>query len=399
MNTDEEKIIGEGFNIDKKFTRVVPVGDGSILYAGAFNTPLLEFYDATTGGKVGKTINIRTGPRTYVYYLSKLRKYVVLSSMSSSMYLLDKSLNEFTEVDLGQEHQSHSINNLQTIIAVGTEDGNVIFYDTIKGANIGSTLRHDFEVEDIVFSPVNDRYVFTYMDGGLIYGWDRVSANIFLGPVSSSSGRGLYIDNSGTALTARSGNRFYRVSVQTQEVGVDYSSWLPNLANSMIGYKLNNLGGYVPYQENFDSNNVDYNENIEDWISWLKDTSGDKKVSPIDNSNVSDVVLELSKSDSFTDLHKALLLSPSNANLLSDYAYHSLTGLGIEEKNIRQVEFFISRAREMDSDSSHVFFRSAQIEQMLNNQMDSLKFISRAIELDTTNTEYSTFKKNLLQNN
>ena len=288
---------------------------------------------------------------------------------------------------------------MQTIIAVGTEDGNVTFYNTVKGTNIGSTLRHDYEVEDIVFSPVNDRYVFTYMDGGLIYGWDRVSANIFLGPVSSSSGRGLYIDNSGTAITARSRNRFYRVSVQTQEVGVDYSSWLPNLANSMIGYKLNNLGGYVPYEEDFDSKEETYSENIADWVLWLKDISEDKKVSPIDNSNVSDVILELSKSDSFIDLHKALLLSPSNANLLSDYAYHSLTGLGMEEKNIMQVEFFISRAREMNSDSSHVFFRSAQIDQMLNNQADSLKFISRAIELDSTNTEYSKFKETLLQRN
>ena len=40
-----------------------------------------------------------------------------------------------------------------------------------------------------------------------------------------------------------------------------------------------------------------------------------------------------------------------------------------------------------------------QIEKMLNNQADALRYIDRAIELDLGNTEYSEFKKSLLQNN
>ena len=53
----------------------------------------------------------------------------------------------------------------------------------------------------------------------------------------------------------------------------------------------------------------------------------------------------------------------------------------------------------MGGDKAIVFYRSAQIEQMLNSHAEALKYIDRAIELDTANTEYSDFKKSLLQNN
>jgi len=36
---------------------------------------------------------------------------------------------------------------------------------------------------------------------------------------------------------------------------------------------------------------------------------------------------------------------------------------------------------------------------LLDNQKGALQFIDRAIELDSGNTEYSEFKKSLLQNN
>ena len=61
--------------------------------------------------------------------------------------------------------------------------------------------------------------------------------------------------------------------------------------------------------------------------------------------------------------------------------------------------YYIARARELGGESAVVFFRSAQIEKMLNNPADALKYIDRAIELDSANAEYSEFKKSLLQNN
>ena len=36
---------------------------------------------------------------------------------------------------------------------------------------------------------------------------------------------------------------------------------------------------------------------------------------------------------------------------------------------------------------------------MLNSQADALKYIDQATELDSKNTNYSEFKKTLLQNN
>jgi len=72
---------------------------------------------------------------------------------------------------------------------------------------------------------------------------------------------------------------------------------------------------------------------------------------------------------------------------------------GVDEKNKRPVVFWASKARELGADNAVVFYRSAQIEKMLNNQTDALKYIDRAIELDSANTEFSDFKESLLQNN
>ena len=57
------------------------------------------------------------------------------------------------------------------------------------------------------------------------------------------------------------------------------------------------------------------------------------------------------------------------------------------------------KAKKAGSPNFIVFFRSAQIEEMFDNQADALRYIDRALELDPGNAEYSEFKKSLLQNN
>ena len=71
----------------------------------------------------------------------------------------------------------------------------------------------------------------------------------------------------------------------------------------------------------------------------------------------------------------------------------------VDEEFKRPATYYIAKARESGEDNAVVFYRSAQIEKMLNNQADALKYIDRAIELDSGNAEYSEFKKALLQNN
>ena len=61
--------------------------------------------------------------------------------------------------------------------------------------------------------------------------------------------------------------------------------------------------------------------------------------------------------------------------------------------------FISAKARELGEDNAVVFYRSAQVEKMLNSQADALKYIDQTIELDEKNTNYSEFKKTLLQNN
>ena len=85
--------------------------------------------------------------------------------------------------------------------------------------------------------------------------------------------------------------------------------------------------------------------------------------------------------------------------LLSRISQLMLAKYGVEEKFKRPATYFITKARELGADNAVVFYRSAQIEKMLNNQTDALKYIDRAIELDSANTEFSDFKESLLQNN
>ena len=61
--------------------------------------------------------------------------------------------------------------------------------------------------------------------------------------------------------------------------------------------------------------------------------------------------------------------------------------------------YYIQKARDLGGPIASVYYRSAQIEKMLNNQTDALKYIDRAIDLDSENEEYSEYKKTLLQDN
>ena len=61
--------------------------------------------------------------------------------------------------------------------------------------------------------------------------------------------------------------------------------------------------------------------------------------------------------------------------------------------------FISAKVRELGGDNAVAFYRSAQVEKMINSQADALKYIDQAIELDSKNTNYSEFKKTLLQNN
>ena len=85
--------------------------------------------------------------------------------------------------------------------------------------------------------------------------------------------------------------------------------------------------------------------------------------------------------------------------MLSRIAQLMLATFGADEKFKRPATFFIAKARELEGDNAVVLYRSAQVEKMLNNQADALRYIDRAIELDLGNTQYSEFKKSLLQNN
>ena len=117
------------------------------------------------------------------------------------------------------------------------------------------------------------------------------------------------------------------------------------------------------------------------------------------NEKVSELFEDLSKSTNLHQLRQALRLRPNDPEVLSQFAYRLVANAGLSDNSGIQARFISAKARELGGDNAVVFYRSAQIEQMLNNQADALKYIDRAIELDSANVEYADFKKTLLQNN
>ena len=93
------------------------------------------------------------------------------------------------------------------------------------------------------------------------------------------------------------------------------------------------------------------------------------------------------------------MFSPADPVVLSNISYLLLANSGLTEMNRRRALYHIQKARDLGGAIASVYYRSAQVEKMLNNQADALKYIDRAIELDSGNAEYSEFKKFLLQNN
>jgi len=402
MDIKSRKTIGKPFSMDNRFNTATPTGDEDLMY-GQSRRRGIQFYDINSGAKVGPSIDLGSAS---VKFLPGTRKYLVYSSQSSVVYVGKDRLEAVTLLDLGQPYQSHGVNQEETLIAVAMEDGNVTIWGADKGVKVGESLKHDYEVEGVVFHPENDRYVFTFMDGGNLYGWDRKEGNIFMGPVRLFSGRGLYINSEGTVLTARGYNgRAYRVPVQIPESGFDYSNWLPGLANSMVGFRIDETGSY----EHIDLEDVRKlreeskrsvtNESMTDWIEWLTDDSPEAKAASVGDATRESIANDLAKSDFLPDLAKAIHIRPSDPELLSRIAQLMLETFGVNEKHKRPATYFSAKARELGGDNAVVFYRSAQVEKILNNKADALKYIDRAIELDSANTEYSEFKKTLLQNN
>jgi len=402
MDIESRKQIGESFPVDKIFNSATLTGDEDLMYARSRRGGI-QFYDITSGVKVGSLIDLQGAS---VDFLPATKKYVVVSSQSSVVYVFKDRLESVTLLDLGQPYQSHGVNREETLIAVAMEDGNVTIWDADKGVKVGESLKHDYEVEGVVFHPHNDRYVFTFMDGGNLYGWDREEGNIFMGPVRLFSGRGLYINSEGTVLTAPGFNgRVYRVPVQIPQSGFDYSNWLPGLAKSMVGFRIDENGSYehINLEDarklREESKRSVTNESMTDWIEWLTDDSPEAKAASVGDATRESIANDLAKSDFLPDLVKAIHIRPSDPELLSRIAQLMLETFGVNEKHKRPATYFSAKARELGGDNAVVFYRSAQVEKILNNKADALKYIDRAIELDSANTEYSEFKKTLLQNN
>ena len=401
MGLESGKMIGKPFSMDNRYYAARPTGDEDLMYGYSRQRGIS--FDINSGDKVGSSINFQ---KAGVDFLPATRKYLLTSGSSSVVYVGKDRMESVTELELGQVCQSHGVNPEETLIAVATEDGSVTVWDIEKGQKVDDTLKHDYEVEGVVFHPHNDRYVFTFMDGGNLYGWDRKEGNIFMGPVKLFSGRGLYINSEGTVLTAPGFNgRVYRVPVQIPQKGFDYSIWLPGLANSMVGFRVNDSGGFesLSREESLklkeEARAIAAGGPMANWMTWLTDESSTAKAGPVGDTTRDQIVADLAKSGTLTDLRKALHLSPSNPELLSAYAHQMLLTGGVEEKTKRTATYRIANARELGGDNAVVFYRSAQIEKMLNNQADALKYIDRAIELDSANAEYADFKKSLLQNN
>ena len=398
VDSESKKLIYEPYEVDRRFYMPINIGNEDLLYAYGYSVG--QFYDNKTGMKLGPLFDIA---RSRVSFLNKKKIYILRGGDSSVVYLCKNKLKNIIPLELGQAYESLVVDKSESLVAIATEDGRVSIWDIEEGVAL-STLKHESVVDGMVFHPFNNRYLFTFVNGK-IYGWDRNERNLFMGPVSISRGSGLFINSDGSILTAMGySGRVYRFPIQIPEYGFDYSNWLPNLANSIVRYKVNSFGGYEEISDkelailrNNSLRNVSGQNNV-NWVNWLMSTNSNPNVNSIDNETRNDIVKSLVNSDNISDLSKALHLKPSDPLLLADFSYHLLMS-GDPKLNKRRVSYYIGKARDLGVNNSAIYYRSAQIEEIFNNQMASLQYITRAIELNKENKIYLNFKKKLLQNN
>ena len=191
--------------------------------------------------------------------------------------------------------------------------------------------------------------------------------------------------------------KFFRIPIQIPEEGFDYASWLPELATSITRFKLNDSRVYEMNPENEVS--INQSTPMEDWATWLKDDSRNRKAGPGVDIKINEIVDALASSKNLKDLGQALRLRPNSPEILGSYAYHLLANAEITEERKAMAVFHISQARQLGKETPFILYRSAQIEKLINNRADALNYIDRAIELAPLNADYSEFKKALLQNN
>ena len=356
------------------------------------------FYDTINSNKIEVAYN--AGIQDVSYY-PKTKLYIAASGNASYAYISKDKFKTSEQIVFGQNYQDHAIDEEEKLIAIGTEDGKVMFWDLNSFQVVGKVLKHKFEVEGIVFHPENNRYVFTYMDGGNIYGWDRVEANIFMGPIKINTGRGLYLNKSGTTLSARGlNNRIYRLPVQIPLNDLSFETWLPNLSESLIGFKLNDSNMYDLVNKSnssqFSMSKIQLSESMKNWVRWVERKNNLKLASPNGVSSIGDIIDVLAKSQNYRDLHKALLLNPSDPDILSNFAYYFLKSSNLDEFDKRYSIFCINKAREISNNSANVLFRSSQIEKLLDNQDDAIDFIDRALNVSPENLIYKNFKNYLI---
>ena len=399
IDIKEKNTICDDFDLGRGQWLATPiVGEGLVFGFGLSG----QFYDLNNGSRIGGMVDI-SNPRLH-YFTSKRISFI--HGRSSMISFVKGKASKIINFDLGQRYSSHGVNNNESLLAVANEAGEVALFDLNNGARIGGVLNHNKEVVGVVFHPENDQYIFTLIDGGFVYGWDRIDGNIFMGPVKLSQGHNIFINKEGNMLTVPSlDNRLYRIPVYLPLININYSSWLPNLANAIIGFKENNIGEYT-YSGWSESKNtildskIDIRNNfVKEWVNWVTSEEAVTKISPRSEVTIHQFIESLYNSNNPSDLIKALRLSPSNPDILSKFAYVLFEKFGVGDEYIKPVQFAISRARILGENNSLVFYRSAQIEKILNNKDNALKYINRAIELDSKNTVYSDLKKTLLQNN
>ena len=386
-------LIGKPFHVGKSFNYAFPSGIEGIIFCGG--TYSSQLFDSSTGKSASPVLRSRS---LWFHHLARSETLILVSPRLSTVYFWQKGFSDFEAVMLDGQFGGLGVNKDETILAVSSDGGTVKFIDLNSRKPVGKALHHQEDVRGIVFHPLNDRYVFTLTRGAKLFGWDRREQNVFMGPVQLLRGRNLFIDDTGKNITSKSySGQLFRVPVQIPDEGTDYSSWLPGLAKSMIGFGISDSNTYEMYSGEVSIGGLP--PEVRDWVKWLRDDSSNRSAGPTVNVKVSQLIEDLSDSTNLYQLRQALRLRPNNPEVLSQFAYQLVANAGPSDDPEIQARFISAKARELGGNKAVVFYRSAQIEKVLNNQADALKYIDRAVELDSGSVEYLEFRKTLLDNN
>jgi len=202
-------------------------------------------------------------------------------------------------------------------VATASDDGSARIWDAGTGVLLVEPLRHAGKVTQAAFGLDGLRLVTASLDETARV-WDVASGQPLSDPLPVGPevfGAGFCLDGLRVFATAEHSTAIWSVPV----VSGAAPTWLPGLAETMVGMRINEAGVMEPFppEDRLAAcrrlRSDEANDSLTRWMKWQLSDPLDRTLSPDSPIRTTDYVCRLVEENTLDSLDKAVSLSPTNA--------------------------------------------------------------------------------------